>query len=101
MEELQKRHVEGVWTLDWNLLDRMDARHHVNPYLTLKFCDEDGNVLFSCNAWRTALNLRETIYKELVVEFTASYKFDEDVAKENRNVPCIKYRLVGVGNNNP
>ena len=64
--------------MDWNLLDRMGAHENIDTYLTQEFHDEDDNVVFSCHAWRTTLNLRDPIFKEIVVEFVASYEFDED-----------------------
>ena len=80
-------------TLDWNILDRLGARGNINSYLSQEFCD--GNLSFTSNACRRALNLREPIFKELVVEFIASYEFDEDEAWRDMAFIPIKYRIGG------
>ena len=90
---MKKRHVEVGRTLDWNLLDRLGVRANIDSYLSQEF--RDGNLSFTCNAWRRALNLREPIFKELVVEFIASYEFDEDKARRDMASTPIKYRLGG------
>jgi len=64
-----------------------------HSFLTQEF--RTGNLAFTCNAWRSALNLREPIFKKLVIEFIASYEFDEDAAREDRVSTPIKYRLGG------
>ena len=79
IKELKKRHVKVGRTLDWNLLDRLVARGHIDCYLSQKF--PTGNLSFNCNAWRRTLNMKEPIYKELVIEFIALYEFDEDLAR--------------------
>ena len=80
-------------TLDWNLLDRLGARANIDIYLTQEF--HTGNLTFTCSAWKRALNLREPICKELVIEFIASYEFDEDTARRDSTSRPIKYRLGG------
>ena len=79
--------------LDWNILDKLGARGNIDSYLSQEF--RDGNLFFSCNAWRRALNLRETIFKELVIQFIASYEFDKDEARRDMTSTPIKYRLGG------
>ena len=39
--------------------------------------------------------MREPIFKELVIEFIASYEFDEDEARRDNTSKSIKYRLGG------
>ena len=39
--------------------------------------------------------MREPIYKELFIEFIASYEFDEDAARRDNTSKPIKYRLGG------
>ena len=58
-------------TLDWNLLDRLGARANIDSYLSHVF--RASNLSFTYNAWRRALNMIAPIFKELVIEFIASY----------------------------
>ena len=80
-------------TLDWNLLDRLGARGPIDSYLSQEFCA--GKLSFTCNAWRRDLNFREPTFKELVIEFIASYEFDEDAARRDNTSKPIKYWLGG------
>ena len=66
------------------------AHEIIDTNLTQEFRDVDDNVVLSCQAWRTAPNLREPIFKEIVIEFIASYELDEDVARDSRTAQCIK-----------
>ena len=93
VEDLKNRHVEVGRTLDWNLLDQYGARETIDSYLTQEF--HDGNRSFSCNACWRALNLREPIFMELVIEFIASYEFDEEEARKDTAPRPIRYRLGG------
>ncbi|KAJ9541654.1 hypothetical protein OSB04_028160 [Centaurea solstitialis] len=49
----------------------------------------------SSMAWKAALDLRESVYRELTLEFIATYSFDEERGKESVRRPCIQYRLGG------
>ena len=61
MAEIKHQSIESGRTFDWTMAKNMHAEKQLQEYLTKEFSDADGNVVFTCNAWDTALNMREPV----------------------------------------
>ncbi|KAJ9552446.1 hypothetical protein OSB04_016491 [Centaurea solstitialis] len=93
LEAIKGRHVEIGRTLDWEFLHSIHAAGHIMRYFERGPSAPDSEL--SSMAWKAALDLREPIYRELTLEFIATYSFDEDRGRESVRQPYIIYRLGG------
>ena len=67
LDAIKGRRVEIGRTLDWSFLHSIQAAGHILRYFE-RGPSEPASELSSM-AWRTALDLREHIYRELTLEF--------------------------------
>ncbi|KAJ9553913.1 hypothetical protein OSB04_017958 [Centaurea solstitialis] len=93
LDEIKGRHIEIGRTLDWVFLHTIQAAGHILRYFERGPSAPASEL--SSMAWIAALDLREPIYRELTLEFIATYSFDEDSGRESVRLPCITYRLGG------
>ncbi|KAJ9560730.1 LOW QUALITY PROTEIN: hypothetical protein OSB04_005890 [Centaurea solstitialis] len=93
LEAIKGRHVEIGRTLDWDFLHSIQAAGHILRYFERGPSVPDSEL--SSMAWKAALDLHEPIYRELTLEFIATYSFDEDRGRESVRQSCITYRLGG------
>ncbi|KAJ9561736.1 hypothetical protein OSB04_006896 [Centaurea solstitialis] len=84
LEAIKGRHVEIGRTLDWDFLHSIQAAGHILRYFERGPSVPDSEL--SSMAWKAALDLREPIYRELTLEFIATYSFDEDRGRECETV---------------
>ncbi|KAJ9546851.1 hypothetical protein OSB04_019394 [Centaurea solstitialis] len=93
LSALKSRQIEVGRTLDWAFLRGINAAN-IERYFRRDLTD-DGILLFTSMAWEVVLNLREPIYRELTLEFIATYSFDEEIRGESIRRRCLSYRLGG------
>src|SRR5581483_9995614 len=58
--------------------------------------DEDGTEYYICHAWERVFDIAETLYRELIIEFVATFRFDAMKALDEFYQPCMSFRLGGV-----
>ncbi|KAJ9553009.1 hypothetical protein OSB04_017054 [Centaurea solstitialis] len=93
LKAIKGRHIEIGRTLDWDFLQGIQAAGHILRYFERGPNGPESEL--SSMAWKTALDLRESVYRELTLEFIATYSFDEERGRESVRQPCIQYRLGG------
>src|SRR5581483_7405655 len=47
-------------------------------------------------AWERIFDMAETLYRELILEFVATFRFEENKALDEFDQPCMSFRLGGV-----
>ncbi|KAJ9541549.1 hypothetical protein OSB04_028055 [Centaurea solstitialis] len=62
--------------VDWDLLRSMSVENNIKAILEKHAYDEDGNEYYICHAWERVFDIAETLYRELIVEFVATFHFD-------------------------
>ncbi|KAJ9542672.1 hypothetical protein OSB04_029178 [Centaurea solstitialis] len=82
--------------VDWNLLRSMGVENDIKAFLEKHAYDEDGNEYYICHAWERVFDIAETLYRELIVEFVATFRFDAIKALEEFHQSCMTFRLGGV-----
>ncbi|KAJ9552514.1 hypothetical protein OSB04_016559 [Centaurea solstitialis] len=93
LEAIKSHHIEIGWTLDWDVLQGIQAAGHILRYFERGPREPESEL--SGMAWKTALDLRESVYRELTLEFITTYSFDEERGRESVRQSCIQYRLGG------
>ena len=93
MDEFQARIVVVRRSIKWSLLREIGVEDEVRSYFKREAKDELGNIKFTCNALDKELNIEEPIYQELVLEFVATYSFDENKSREDVQKDCMNFRL--------
>ena len=88
-KDLNLRAIMGPCHYDWDLLDKYGLVNQLDRQLFREydngFCDDELLKIFRND---------QKIYKELVVEFLASFKFDCGLVGKNFNSrKCIRFRL--------
>ncbi|KAJ9543976.1 hypothetical protein OSB04_023683 [Centaurea solstitialis] len=58
--------------------------------------DEDGTQYYIYRAWERVFDIAETLYRELIFEFVAAFRFDAIKALEEFYQSCMTFRLGGV-----
>lgn len=59
--------------VDWDWLQEVKLGEALDQYLTRVFVEDE--VRITCTAWRHLFRLRELVYKELCIEFLATFQF--------------------------
>ncbi|KAJ9562066.1 hypothetical protein OSB04_007226 [Centaurea solstitialis] len=62
--------------VDWNLLRSMGVENDIKSILEKHAYDEDGTEYYICHAWERVFDIAETLYRELIIEFVATFRFD-------------------------
>ncbi|KAJ9544890.1 hypothetical protein OSB04_024597 [Centaurea solstitialis] len=82
--------------VDWDLLRSMHVENDIKAILEKHAYDEDGNEYYICHAWDRVFDIAETLYRELIVEFVATFRFDAIKALGEFHQSCMTFRLGGV-----
>ncbi|KAJ9565672.1 hypothetical protein OSB04_001638 [Centaurea solstitialis] len=82
--------------VDWDLLRSMSVENNIKAILEKHAYDEDGNEYYICHAWERVFDIAETLYRELIVEFVATFHFDAIKALGEFHQSCMTFRLGGV-----
>ncbi|KAJ9567662.1 hypothetical protein OSB04_003628 [Centaurea solstitialis] len=82
--------------VDWDLLRSMGVENDIKAILEKHAYDEDGNEYYICHAWERVFDIGETLYRELIVEFVATFRFDAIKALGEFRQSCMTFRLGGV-----
>ncbi|KAJ9544928.1 hypothetical protein OSB04_024635 [Centaurea solstitialis] len=82
--------------VDWNLLRSMSVENNVKAILEKHAYDEDGNEYYICHAWERVFDIAETLYRELIVEFVATFHFEAIKALDEFHQTCMTFRLGGI-----
>ncbi|KAJ9543822.1 hypothetical protein OSB04_023529 [Centaurea solstitialis] len=75
--------------VDWNLLRSMSVENNIKVILEKHAYDEDGTEYYICHAWERVFDISETLYRELIVEFVATFRFDAIKALEEFYQSCM------------
>ena len=81
--------------MDWNLLSNLRVENNIKAILE-KHAFEEGFEYFICHAWERIFDFAETLYRELILEFMATFRFEEQKALDEFDQPCMRFRLGGV-----
>ncbi|KAJ9546972.1 hypothetical protein OSB04_019515 [Centaurea solstitialis] len=82
--------------VDWDLLGSMGVENDIKAILEKHAYDEDGNEYYICHAWERVFDIAETLYREIIVEFVATFRFDPIKALGEFHQTCMTFRLGGV-----
>ncbi|KAJ9546654.1 hypothetical protein OSB04_019197 [Centaurea solstitialis] len=82
--------------VDWDLLGSMGVENDIKAILEKHAYDEDGNEYYICHAWERVFDIAETLYRELIVEFVATFHFEAIKALREFHQTCMTFRLGGV-----
>ncbi|KAJ9565862.1 hypothetical protein OSB04_001828 [Centaurea solstitialis] len=82
--------------VDWDLLRSMHIENDIKAILEKHAYDEDGNEYYICHAWERVFDIAETLYRELIVEFVATFRFDAIKALDEFHQSCMTFRLGGI-----
>ncbi|KAJ9556996.1 hypothetical protein OSB04_011610 [Centaurea solstitialis] len=82
--------------VDWNLLRSMGVENDIKAILEKHAYDEDGTEYYICRAWERVFDIAETLYRELIIEFVANFRFDAGKALQEFYQSCMTFRLGGV-----
>ncbi|KAJ9553924.1 hypothetical protein OSB04_017969 [Centaurea solstitialis] len=82
--------------VDWDLLRSMSVENNIKAILEKHAYDEDGNEYYICHAWERVFDIAETLYRELIVEFVATFHFEAIKALAEFHQSCMTFRLGGV-----
>ncbi|KAJ9557320.1 hypothetical protein OSB04_011934 [Centaurea solstitialis] len=86
-------------TMDLKFIDDIGFGERLSDLLRREYHDSFGITRFVSIDWEKALETREPIYVEFVLEFLATFEFDEEVYNANKiRGLCIKFHLLGVWN---
>ncbi|KAJ9547353.1 hypothetical protein OSB04_019896 [Centaurea solstitialis] len=81
---------------DWNLLRSMGVENEIKAIFEKHAYDEDGTEYCICHAWERVFDISETLYRELIIEFVATFRFVAIKALDEFYQSCITFRLGGV-----
>ncbi|KAJ9567225.1 hypothetical protein OSB04_003191 [Centaurea solstitialis] len=73
-----------------------ECREPVKAILEKHAYDKDGTEYYICHAWERVFNMAETLYRELIIEFVATFRFEAGKALEEFYQSCMTFRLGGV-----
>ncbi|KAJ9538009.1 hypothetical protein OSB04_030742 [Centaurea solstitialis] len=82
--------------VDWDLLRSMSVENNIKAILEKHAYDEDSTEYYICHAWERVFDIAETLYRELIVEFVATFRFEAIKALEEFHQSCMTFRLGGV-----
>ncbi|KAJ9566560.1 hypothetical protein OSB04_002526 [Centaurea solstitialis] len=96
IDRLRKRDIEIAATVDLNFFEEIGYGERLSGLLRRAYRDSYGVTRFVGNDWEKALETNEPIYTELVLEFLATFEFDEEAFNEDKfDRLCVKFRLQG------
>ncbi|KAJ9538031.1 hypothetical protein OSB04_030764 [Centaurea solstitialis] len=81
---------------DQHQRQRTRVRNEIRAKLEKHAYDEEGSEYFICHAWERIFDFAETLYRELILEFVATFRFEEEKALDEFYQPCMSFRLGGV-----
>ncbi|KAJ9544348.1 hypothetical protein OSB04_024055 [Centaurea solstitialis] len=96
VDRLASRQILVPRRVDWDLLQVMGMRNEIGAKLEKHAYDEEGSEYFICHAWERIFDFAETLYRELILEFVATFRFEEEKALDEFYQPCMSFRLGGV-----
>ncbi|KAJ9539390.1 hypothetical protein OSB04_032123 [Centaurea solstitialis] len=96
VDRLASRQILVPRRVDWDLLQVMGMRNEIRAKLEKHAYDEEGSEYFICHAWERIFDFAETLYRELILEFVATFRFEEEKALDEFYQPCMSFRLGGV-----
>ncbi|KAJ9545671.1 hypothetical protein OSB04_025378, partial [Centaurea solstitialis] len=96
VDRLASRQILVPRRVDWDLLQVMGMRNEIRAKLEKHAYDEEGSEYFICHAWERIFDFSETLYRELILEFVATFRFEEEKALDEFYQPCMSFRLSGV-----
>ncbi|KAJ9553457.1 hypothetical protein OSB04_017502 [Centaurea solstitialis] len=96
VDRLASRQILVPRRVDWDLLQVMGMRNEIGDKLEKHAYDEEGSEYFICHAWERIFDFAETLYRELILEFVATFRFEEEKALDEFYQPCMSFRLGGV-----
>ncbi|KAJ9539169.1 hypothetical protein OSB04_031902 [Centaurea solstitialis] len=77
IDRLKKREIEVGLIVDLTFIEKIGFVERLSNFLRREYRDDDGVIRFVCYDWEKALETYEPIYVELVLEFLATFEFDE------------------------
>ncbi|KAJ9561319.1 hypothetical protein OSB04_006479 [Centaurea solstitialis] len=93
---LRKRGIEVGSVIDLPFIEEIGFGRQLSNLLRREYRDSSGTIRFMSNEWEKALETFEPIYVELVLEFLATFEFNEEVFYANKmGGECIRFRLLG------
>ncbi|KAJ9562340.1 hypothetical protein OSB04_007500 [Centaurea solstitialis] len=78
---------------DWTLLQTLEIDGDVKAVFEKHAIGENGLEYYICKAWDRVFNINETLYRELILEFVATYTFNPIKATEDCREKCINFRF--------
>ncbi|KAJ9544476.1 hypothetical protein OSB04_024183 [Centaurea solstitialis] len=84
----RKREIEVGSTVDLKFMNDIGFGERLSNLLRREYRDSLGITRFVSNDWEKALKTHEPIYVELVLEFLATFEFDEEAYNANKMCDC-------------
>lgn len=96
MNRIASRQIVIPRRIDWETLNNLGVANRIRAVLEKHATGEDGHEYFICNAWERIFEINEPLYRELILEFVASFVFDATKATVDCHEPCMTFRLGGI-----
>ncbi|KAJ9561695.1 hypothetical protein OSB04_006855 [Centaurea solstitialis] len=81
---------------DWNLLHTLEVDNRVKAILEKHALRENRMEYYICKVWERVFEINESLYRELILEFVATFVFDATKATEDFREQCMTFRLGGI-----
>lgn len=95
LAHLTLKEIEVTPSLDWDVANDIGLVASIGQYLTQRYRGKSGEVLFTCHAWSNLFHIQEPVYRELVLEFFSTVKFNHKSTDYNDRT-VFTFRLGGV-----
>ncbi|PWA80942.1 protein ROOT HAIR DEFECTIVE 3 [Artemisia annua] len=92
LTELRSRQIEPARTIDWELLEQFNLADEIRGLLGIEYTN--GEVKIKSPEWGNLFSIVEPIYRELCLEFFATYQFNEK-SRDYTNDKALTFRLGG------
>ncbi|KAJ9544688.1 hypothetical protein OSB04_024395 [Centaurea solstitialis] len=96
VNRIADRQIVILWRIDWALLNTLGVDNRVRTILEKHAFGENGLQYYICKAWDRVFDIDEPLYRELILEFVASFVFDATKATGDCHEPCMTFRLGGI-----
>ncbi|KAJ9547100.1 hypothetical protein OSB04_019643 [Centaurea solstitialis] len=98
MDRLKKKSIEIGSIIDRTLIEEVGFVDQLSTLLHRELKDVNGDNRFVSNAWEKALETREPVYYELVVEVLSTFHFNEHIYRSEDPIKskCIRFRAARV-----
>lgn len=87
LENMEKRKILIPKALDWVMLALLGIDREKAYYLTMSLIYKDHDILFISVGWSNIFNIRDALYRELIIEFYATIRFDFEIT--TRMIPYV------------